>query len=277
MRLITSFILFLFLSGCAVTKLPDNFSRAMMNQEEPAVIEAGAPSYLLLLDALILTYPNDNKLLLAGSRLYGAYAGSFASNEQEAKSFANKSMEYAQRALCRVKKKSCYMTDASQEELEHELANNFKSKDIDLVYGLSSAWLGWIQANSDDWNAIAQLGKVKHSMQWVAEQDAAYDNGMVQVYLGALETLLPPSLGGKPEIGKQHFETAIEVSNGKNLMAYVIYAEKYARLIFEQDLHDQLLQTALDSDYKYEGLTLINRLAQQQAEILLDESSDYFE
>ncbi|SRR5690554_7750868 len=277
MRLITSFILFLFLSGCAVTKLPDNFSRAMMNQEEPAVIEAGAPSYLLLLDALILTYPNDDKLLLAGSRLYGAYAGSFASNEQEAKSFANKSMEYAQRALCRVKKKSCYMTDASQEELEHELANNFKSKDIDLVYGLSSAWLGWIQANSDDWNAIAQLGKVKHSMQWVAEQDAAYDNGMVQVYLGALETLLPPSLGGKPEIGKQHFETAIEVSNGKNLMAYVIYAEKYARLIFEQDLHDQLLQTALDSDYKYEGLTLINRLAQQQAEILLDESSDYFE
>jgi len=277
MRLISSFILFLFLSGCAVTKLPDNFSRAMMNQEEPAVIEAGAPSYLLLLDALILTYPNDDKLLLAGSRLYGAYAGSFASNEQEAKSFANKSMEYAQRALCRVKKKSCYMTDASQEELEHELANNFKSKDIDLVYGLSSAWLGWIQANSDDWNAIAQLGKVKHSMQWVAEQDAAYDNGMVQVYLGALETLLPPSLGGKPEIGKQHFETAIEVSNGKNLMAYVIYAEKYARLIFEQDLHDQLLQTALDSDYKYEGLTLINRLAQQQAEILLDESSDYFE
>lgn len=277
MRLITSFILFLFLSGCAVTKLPDNFSRAMMNQEEPAVIEAGAPSYLLLLDALILTYPNDDKLLLAGSRLYGAYAGSFASNEQEAKSFANKSMEYAQRALCRVKKKSCYMTDASQEELEHELANNFKSKDIDLVYGLSSAWLGWIQANSDDWNAIAQLGKVKHSMQWVAEQDAAYDNGMVQVYLGALETLLPPSLGGKPEIGKKHFETAIEVSNGKNLMAYVIYAEKYARLIFEQDLHDQLLQTALDSDYKYEGLTLINRLAQQQAEILLDESSDYFE
>src|SRR5690554_8203955 len=79
-------------------------------------------------------------------------------------------MEYAQRALCRVKKKSCYMTDASQEELEHELANNFKSKDIDLVYGLSSAWLGWIQANSDDWNAIAQLGKVKHSMQWVAER-----------------------------------------------------------------------------------------------------------
>ena len=277
MRLITSFILFLLLSGCAVTKLPDNFSRAMMNQEEPSVIEAGAPSYLLLLDALILPYPNDDKLLLAGSRLYGAYAGSFASNEQEAKSFANKSMEYAQRALCRVKKKSCYMTDASQEELEHELANNFKSKDIDLVYGLSSAWLGWIQANSDDWNAIAQLGKVKHSMQWVAEQDAAYDNGMVQVYLGALETLLPPSLGGKPEIGKQHFETAIEVSNGKNLMAYVIYAEKYARLIFEQDLHDQLLQTALDSDYKYEGLTLINRLAQQQAEILLDESSDYFE
>src|SRR5690554_184003 len=277
MRIISSLILILLLSGCAVSKLPDNFSRAMMNQDEPAIIEAGAPSYLLLLDALILTYPEDKKLLLAGSRLYGSYAGGFVKDEKQAKSMADKAMEYSRRALCLHKKKSCYVLGGTQDELQYELANNFKSKDLEVVYSVATAWLGWIQANSDVWNAIAQLGKVKHSMQWVAEQDVAYDNGLVQVYLGALDSLLPPSFGGKLEIGKQHFETAIEVSNGKNLMAYVIYAEKYARLIFEQDLHDQLLQTALDSDYKYEGLTLINRLAQQQAEILLDESSDYFE
>ena len=111
----------------------------------------------------------------------------------------------------------------------------------------------------------------------VAEKDAAYDNGMVQVYLGALETLLPPSLGGKPELGRQHFEKAIEVSGGHNLMAYVVFAEKYARLMFEHELHDQLLNKAIGADPHYEGLTLINRLAQQQAQVLLDESTDYFE
>ncbi|SRR5690554_713290 len=277
MRLITSLTLFFLLSGCAVSKLPDNFSRAMMNQDDPAIIEVGAPSYLLLLDALILTYPEDKKLLLAGSRLYGSYAGGFVKDDNQAKNMADQAMEYARRALCKHKKKSCYMIDGSQDELQYELTNNFKSKDIEVVYSVAIAWLGWIQAHSDDWNAIAQISKVKYTLQWVAEINAAYDNGMAQVYLGALETLLPPSLGGKPELGRQHFETAIEVSEGHNLMAYVIYAEKYARLMFEQELHDQLLTTALAKNPKHEGLTLINRLAQQQAQVLLDESSDYFE
>lgn len=248
-----------------------------MNQDEPAIIEAGAPSYLLLLDALILTYPEDKKLLLAGSRLYGSYAGGFVKDEKQAKSMADKAMEYSRRALCLHKKKSCYMLGGTQDELQYELANNFKSKDIEMVYSVATAWLGWIQANSDDWNAIAQLSKVKHTMQWVAQEDPAYDNGMVQVYLGALETLLPPSLGGQPELGRKHFETAIEVSDGHNLMASVIFAEKYARLMFEHELHDQLLNNVLAANPKYEGLTLINRLAQQQAQVLLDESSDYFE
>ena len=248
-----------------------------MNQDEPAIIEMGAPSYLLLLDALILTYPTDKKLLLAGSRLYGSYAGGFVSDEQQAKNMADKAMEYARRALCLHKKKSCYMINGTHDELQYELANNFKAKDIDLIYSVATAWLGWIQANSDDWNAIAQLGKVKYTMQWVAEKDAAYDNGMVQVYLGALETLLPPSLGGQPELGRQHFEKAIEVSGGHNLMAYVVFAEKYARLMFEHELHDHLLNKAIGADPHYEGLTLINRLAQQQAQVLLDESTDYFE
>ncbi len=229
------------------------------------------------LDALILTYPEDKKLLLAGSRLYGSYAGGFVKDVNQSKSMADTAMSYTRRALCQHKKKSCYMLDGTQDELQYELANNFNSKDIEVIYSVAIAWLGWIQAYSDDWNAIAQIGKVKHTMQWVAQQDAAYDNGMVQVYLGALETLLPPSLGGKPELGRQHFETAIEVSDGHNLMAYVIFAEKYARLMFEQELHDQLLNKAIAANPKHEGLTLINRLAQQQAQVLLDGSSDYFE
>src|SRR5690554_7632383 len=106
---------------------------------------------------------------------------------------ADQAMEYSRRACCKDKKKSCFMIDGRQDELQYELTNNFKSKDIEVVYSVAIAWLGWIQAHSDDWNAIAQISKVKYTLQWVAEINAAYDNGMAQVYLGALETLLPPS------------------------------------------------------------------------------------
>jgi len=82
--------------------------------------------------------------------------------------------------------------------------------------------------------------------------------------------------GGKPEEGREHFERAIEISTGKNLMIKVLMAENYARMVFNQELHDQLLQSVLSESAESPGLTLINNLAKQQASILLAESSDFF-
>ena len=95
--------------------------------------------------------------------------------------------------------------------------------------------------------------------------------------MGVLESQLPPSLGGRPDLAKMHFENAIRASDGRHLMAKVLYAQQYARLLFEQELHDRLLTEVLQADPRAEGLTLINQLAKQQAEVLLAESAEYFE
>ena len=271
--LIASFIL---LTACSVTQLPENLSRAMMNQDDPEIVEAGAPAYLLMLDALILSYPEKPSFLLSGAQLYGAYAGVFAKDEAQAKSMADKALGYAKRALCEESQEACELMDKPVDELKTSLYANYDEDELELFYAYGAAWAGWIQANTDNWNAIAQVGKVTTLMRWVASLDEGYDNATVQVYLGVLETQLPPSVGGKPEIGKEHFEKAIALTEGKNLMAKLLYAKQYARLMFEQELHDQLLQEVLDADPVAEGLTLINRLAQRDAKILLAESADYF-
>ena len=170
-----------------------------------------------------------------------------------------------------------YSMNLIRAELKKGLALNYDEDDVDIFYAYGAAWAGWIQANTSDWNAIAQVSKVKNLMEWVEGYDEGYDNATVQVYLGVLTTQLPPSVGGKPEIGKAHFEKAIALSDGKHLMAKVLYAKQYARLMFEQELHDELLQQVIDADPYAEGLTLINRLAQRQADRLLAESADYFE
>ncbi|WP_225672622.1 TRAP transporter TatT component family protein [Thalassolituus marinus] len=264
-------------SACSVGNLPGNLSRSMMNQDDPAIVEAGAPAYLLLLDALILTYPDDEDFLLAGARLYGAYAGVFARDPAQAKRMADKAMNYARRALCEYDEDACTLLDGPQDQILPTLLDDYDEDDIAVFYAMATAWAGWIQANTDDWNAIAQLGKVRILMEWVADIDPAYDNATVQVYLGVLETQLPPSLGGKPEVGKACFERAIDFSGGHNLMAKVLYAKQYARLMWEQELHDQLLNDVLAAEPAYEGLTLINRLAQREAAVLLAESTDFFE
>jgi hypothetical protein len=91
-----------------------------------------------------------------------------------------------------------------------------------------------------------------------------------------MESFLPPAMGGKPELAKNNFEQAIKVSNGENLMAKLLYAEKYARLVFDKPLHDRLLREVINARVENNESTLINSIAQYKARVLLDGSDDYF-
>jgi len=214
---------------------------------------------------------------MSAAQLYGAYAGVFSQDPDQAKLMADKAMEYARRGLCEYDEDACHAVDSSVQSMLATLNREFDDDDVPAFYSYAAARTGWIQANSDDWSAIAELSKAKTLMQWIASHTPDYDQGTLQVYLGVMETQLPPSLGGKPEIGRQHFEQALRISEGKHLMAKVLYAKQYARLMFDQELHDRLLQETLAANPHSEGLTLINRLAQRQAQTLLAESTEYFE
>ena len=150
-----------------------------------------------------------------------------------------------------------------------------KKTDVPALYALGVAWAGWLESHKEDWNAVAELSRVEAIMQRVVTLDETYKDGGAHLYLGTFATLLPKALGGKPEVGRRHFERALEISN-KNLMIKVVYAKQYARLIFDRDLHDRLLREVLSAEESVEGYTLINTLAKQQAQDLLKEADDYF-
>ena len=82
-------------------------------------------------------------------------------------------------------------------------------------------------------------------------------------------------IAGRQNIN-QNFEKAIDVSNGSNLMAKLLFAEKYARLVFDRELHDTLLKEVISSKIANNEATLINSIAQHKAEILLAQSDEYF-
>jgi len=72
-----------------------------------------------------------------------------------------------------------------------------------------------------------------------------------------------------------HFEKAIKI-NEAYLMTKVIYAQQYARLMFDQELHNRLLNEVLLAEPVVEGMTLTNLIAQERAKDLLASSKDYF-
>jgi len=259
----------------ATNRLANNLSSAILNQDDVETVRAGAPAYLLLIDSFIDGDPSNTTLLTSGARLYGAYAAAFVKDPNRAKRLTQKSRGYAKRALCLENAILCPVLDRPYREFTPALGRATKT-DLPVIYTWAVAELGWTQAHSDDWNAIAGLPKIEAALQRVVKLDETYEKGAPHLYLGILGTLRPPALGGKPSEGKAHFERAIELSDGRNLTAKVQYAKRYARLVFDRELHDRLLREAMAADTVDPGQTLMNVLAKEEARALLASSKDYF-
>ncbi len=253
----------------------EDLSAAILDNEDLEMVRDGAPAYLILVDSLVTRSPDDGFMLQQSATLHSAYAAAFVADEARAKRLHDKARAQALAAACLQLRDACSLDTVVFKEFSEWLSHR-QVRDVPAMYALASTWASWIQANSDDFVAIADLARVKALMQRVSELDAGYENGSVFLYLGVFETLFPPAMGGKPEAGRAHFERAIELSSGENLMAKVMFADQYARLVFDRDLHDQLLNEVLEAPARSPGLTLMNTVAKEQAAQLLETADDYF-
>jgi hypothetical protein len=280
-RLAAAFGAVAMFAGCssmmtsATSGLAESLTAAVLDQNDPETVRQGAPAYLLLIDGLIADAPKNTDLLLAGASLYSSYAGAFVDDPERAARLSLKGRNYGWAALCSRNRNACEIWSAPYDEFEQAI-NGMGTKDVPVMYGAGAAWASWIRANTDDWSAIADKARVDAMMQRVVALDEDYDDGAAYLYLGILATLLPKAAGGQPEQGRIAFERVIELSGGRNLMAKVLLARSYARLVFDRELHDRLCREVIEADPVAPRLTLTNSIAQEEAQWLLDTSEDYF-
>ena len=271
----------LLLTGCsalissATVDMTAGLSQAILNNNDLATVETGAPAYLLMIDSLLYRDPESETLLREAASIYTAYTDVFVKDAARAQKLTDKALGYALKAVCVRRAEACSLRRKDFQEFE-KIVSALKLKDVPSLYALGSAWAAWIQVRRQDWNAVADIARVETIMQRVVVLDELYQDGAAHLYLGVLSSFIPPALGGKPEIGRRHFERALEISHGKNLMVKVMYARHYARLMFDRDLHDRLLNEVLEADPDVPGYVLANTLAQKQALELLESADDYF-
>ena len=274
--------LLLLISGCSylidrqTSSAAEQLSATIMDHEDPATVAAAIPTLLILMDSYANSKGSSGASQIAAARLYGAYAGAFVEDISRRKTLTSTAYSYARSGSCKEDFKWCGLENLNQRAFT-EFVKELDRTQIDITYSYAVAWLSYIEAHSDDWNAVADLPKPQQLFTFVTQHDESYDHASAYIYLGALALTIPPALGGKPEVGRAHFERAIELTDGNNLVAKLEFARRYARLVFDRELHHQLLTSVLASDPKQEGLTLMNVWAQQQAQILLDDESDYFD
>ena len=259
----------------AKKEFAEDLSATMLEQNDPETVKQAVPAYLILVSSMVKGDPDNVELLISASKLYGAYASVFVEDRNRQKRLSATSFDYAHHAFCVDKPAACNIRELSYYEFEQSLTQ-FNKEDVQVLFTLGSAWAGWLQANSADWNAVAELPRIKAIIQRVLELDPAFNNGDAYLYMAVMQSFLPPAMGGKPELARQNFEQAIKVSKGSNLMAKLLYAEKYARLVFDQELHDKLLKEVINSKIENDESKMINSIEQHKAELLLAQSDEYF-
>jgi hypothetical protein len=263
------------IAGKAANRFANNLTAAILDQTDPETVRDGAPAYLLLVDSLLEGSPDDPDLLSASAVLYSAYGALFADDPARAQRLSERARTQGERALCIVEAQACGVGSKSYDELTAVLTR-LDQRDVPALYAYAVAWLAYLRAHRDDWAALAALPNIEAALLRVQSLDPQYRAGSVQLYLGILNTLRPEALGGKPELGREHFERAIELSGGRDLGAKVELARCYARLVYDRELHDRVLNEVLQADPVAPGLTLLNVIAQRDARALLDSADDYF-
>lgn len=280
-RLAPALVLALLLAGCAslmssaAERMAGDLATALKNQNDPETVRSALPAYLLLLDALLVGDPGNAALHRSAARLNAAYAGVFVDAPGRRAEMARKAFALAQRGWCLEFAPACGLHARPFEEFRDAIAGWGVGR-VGPLYDFGVVWAGYIEHNSDDWRAVAQIPKVAAIMRRVVALAPGWEQGGAELYLGVIESLVPPALGGHPERARAHFERAIELSGGDNLMASVLLAERYARAMFDRALHDRLLEAVLAAPAERPGLTLTNVIARARAQALLASADDYF-
>jgi len=269
------------LAGCSSIQssvsqgLAQSLSAGISNQSDVEMVKAGIPSYLLMIDGMIIEDPENQGLYIAGVKLYSTLGNFVKDDEQRRTYIADKAYQYSQTLMCLEKEEWCNLSEKTFDDFQR-LIEKIDEDEVDLLYLYGSAWVGNVEVHKSDMNAIANLPKIKATMQRVIQMNESYDRGGAHLYMGVLESLIPPALGGKPDVAKSHFDRAIEITSGRHMMASVMYAEYYARPLYNRELHDELLKKVLSENPTENGLTLANTLAQQRARKLLESAEEYF-
>jgi hypothetical protein len=244
-------------------------------QTDLELVCEGSSSYLLLLDSLLSENPDNVNLLVNSTKAYFSYGMVMPACGRPERSavLSEKAKKYGLRLL--REKIGIKQTD-TLDELAAKLQKCGRGEVVALFWG-AYGWANWISYQQDSPAALIDLPKIEMIMKRIVELDETFFNGGAHLFLGVYYTLKPAIYGGDPEASRIHFEKALAISAHRFLLIQVAFAKSYAKMVFDRELYEKLLEEVLLFDIATAPpLTLSNLVAQKQARKLLAEIDDYF-
>ena len=284
-RISLIFLLIVLPSACVTSKtmtvastalLLEDVAKASNRQSDLKLVREGMPSYLMLIDGMVEALPDNKRLLITAAQSYASYASAFIQDEDKAYAITlyAKAKEYALRAL----DQNGFKNPLSRPFDDFETGlQKMGTKDVPYLFWAASCWGSWISLNMRSMEAMAELPRVEAMMKRVLVLDEAFYYGGAHIFMGVLEASKPRIAGGDLNRARDHFLKAIELGDGRFLMAKVYYANYYAKKAFDRELYISTLENVLEIPVAIvPELTLLNTVAHTKAKKMLDEVDEYF-
>lgn len=280
-------IAMLLLAGCSMSKMvANNMSGTMTDMKDSFFAEdsaehafASGPSMLKMLDGFIVSSPRNVELLQRGAEMNCAFAQTFLedSHREWAISLYQKGKAYGLRGLEIRYPRLSRAIQAHDEALIKKELESVRKKDQPLLFWTGICWGGEINMVMDA-TLVPDLPLVEAFMEHSGKLDPSYYFWSLEIFRGTFWAARPPLLGGDPEKGRQHFEVALEKTNGTFLLWKLMFAKVYAVAtqnapLFVETLREvQQSHRTIDNDEN----RLANQVARRQAAFWLERTTDIF-
>ncbi len=262
--------------GSTATLL-EEIARASYRQSDLRILREGMPAYLMLIDGMVQAVPDNERLLIAAAQSYSSFASLFV--EDQDKEYANLLYERGKRYALRSLEMRGFKDPLRIpfDDFKQGL-NRLGKKDVPTLFWSATCWVNWIRLNMDSIEAMSELPRVEWMMKRVLELDEGFHYGGPHLFMGIWFASRPKIAGGDLKKAQEHFLKALDLGQGKFLMAYVYYAKHYARKMMDKELFTSILQKVLETPAEISpDLVLLNTIAKKQAKELLSRVGEYFE
>jgi len=257
--------------------LVEDVAKAAYKQSDLRTIREGMPAYLMLMDGMLEAWPDNEELLIAAAQAYSSFASIVGEEQDKAytKLLAGKAKDYALRSLAQRGFKDPIKSPFDDFKKDVQAAGK---KDVPYIFWTAACWANWIILHLDSIEAMAELPRVELLIRRAQELDEGFYYGGPDLFLGVWLASRPAIAGGDLQKAQQYFLRALDFGKGKFLMAYVYYADTYARRALDKELFvstlEKVLQTPADISPE---LSLVNTIAKKKATELLRHVNEYFD
>ena len=286
--------------ACSVQQLALKQTADLLQQAEPVferetdleLVAQALPTNIKMVEGLLESSPQNEKLLNAAARLYSSYATlaveqRLAALEEDSEQ-ADRQRQRAKEMHLRSHQYSLRVLDLKYPGFSAAFKqggaalkaglNRIASPDDALPLVRAALALGSaIAIASDDVALLGLLYKAKAMARRAIAIDESLDHGAAHLVLGSLYGAVGKSFGGDLDKSERHFERALTLTKRRFLMVQVLYATTWAIQAQKEARFVELLQEVTRAKLEiYPTQKLANVLAKSKAKRWLAKRSELF-